>query len=72
MEVQVEVTPRLFSDRIGGLEACKPSLAKHIEHTLGLRVRGEPGGAAHAQPQRRQGQTRLRSTGDYNRRRGAV
>jgi phenylacetate-CoA ligase len=38
MEVQVEVTPQLFSDRIGGLEDMQAKLAKHIEHALGLRV----------------------------------
>lgn len=36
MEVQVEVTPELFSDRVGGLEQLQRRLAKEIERTLSL------------------------------------
>jgi phenylacetate-CoA ligase len=38
MEVQVEVTPEVFSDRIGSLEGLNEQLAASIERTLGLRV----------------------------------
>jgi phenylacetate-CoA ligase len=38
VEVQVEVTPELFSDRVGSLETLHDSLASALEHTLGLRV----------------------------------
>jgi phenylacetate-CoA ligase len=38
MEVQVEVTPELFGDTIGALEALQERLAHAIEHTTGLRV----------------------------------
>lgn len=38
MEVQVEVTPEVFGDTIGALEALQERLAKAIEHTTGLRI----------------------------------
>lgn len=38
MEVQVEVTPELFSDTVGGLEQVQAKLAKALETTLGIRV----------------------------------
>jgi len=38
MEVQVEVTPEVFSDKIRALEGLQDKLARSIEHTLGLRV----------------------------------
>ena len=38
MEVQVEVTPELFSDTIGTLEGLRQRLAYAMEHTLGLKV----------------------------------
>lgn len=38
MEVQVEVTPEVFSDRVGALESLHKKLANAIEHTIGLRV----------------------------------
>jgi phenylacetate-CoA ligase len=38
MEVQVEVTPELFSDKIGALEGLRQRLAYAVEHTLGLKV----------------------------------
>ncbi|MGO8703160.1 MAG: phenylacetate--CoA ligase family protein [Candidatus Brocadiia bacterium] len=39
MEVQVEVTPEVFSDRIRTLEALQARLSHAIENTLGLRVK---------------------------------
>jgi phenylacetate-CoA ligase len=38
MEVQVEVTPEVFSDRIRALVKLNEKLANALEHTLGLRV----------------------------------
>jgi phenylacetate-CoA ligase len=38
MEVLVEVTPEVFSDRIGALERLQSRLADALEHTLGLRA----------------------------------
>ena len=38
VEVQVEVTPELFSDKIGTLEGLRQRLAYAVEHTLGLKV----------------------------------
>jgi len=38
MEVLVEVTPEVFSDRIGALERLQNRLAGALEHTLGLRA----------------------------------
>jgi phenylacetate-CoA ligase len=38
VEVQVEVTPELFSDKIGTLEGLRQRLAYSVEHTLGLKV----------------------------------
>jgi phenylacetate-CoA ligase len=38
MEVLVEVTPEVFSDRIGALERLHNRLAEALEHTLGLRA----------------------------------
>ena len=56
MEVQVEVTPEVFSDRIRALEALQAKLSHAIENTLGIRVKvhlAEP----HSHPaQRGQGQ----------------
>ena len=39
MEVQVEVTAEVFSDRIRGLEALQAELADAIEHVIGIRVK---------------------------------
>jgi phenylacetate-CoA ligase len=39
MEVQVEVTPDVFSDKIGALEKLQERLGDAIEHTLGIRVK---------------------------------
>ena len=39
MEVQVEVTPEVFSDKIRALESLQAKLADAIEHTLGIRVK---------------------------------
>ena len=39
MEVQVEVTPEVFSDTIGSLEGLKTKLEDAIDHVLGLRVK---------------------------------
>ncbi len=39
VEVQVEVTPELFSDRVRALEDLQNKIGKAIEHTVGLRVR---------------------------------
>jgi len=38
VEVQVEVTPELFSDKIGTLEGLRQRLAHSVERTLGLKV----------------------------------
>ncbi len=38
MEVQVEVTPELFSDKIGSLEGLRQRLAYAMERVLGLKV----------------------------------
>jgi phenylacetate-CoA ligase len=38
MEVQVEVTPEVFSDQIGALEKLHDKLTRSLDHTLGLRV----------------------------------
>ena len=38
IEVQVEVTPEVFSDKIGALETLHRNLTKSLDHTLGLRV----------------------------------
>jgi phenylacetate-CoA ligase len=39
MEVQVEVTPEVFSDKIGALEALRKQLEDAIDHVLGIRVK---------------------------------
>jgi phenylacetate-CoA ligase len=39
MEVQVEVTPDVFSDRIGALEALQKKLENAIDHVVGIRVK---------------------------------
>jgi len=36
LEVRVEVTPEVFSDRVGALEALQRQLAASIEHTIGI------------------------------------
>lgn len=38
MEVQVEVTAQVFSDKVGALEKLSSNLSHSIEHTLGIRV----------------------------------
>ena len=38
MEVQVEVTPEMFSDKVGALEDLHNDWLHALEHTLGLRV----------------------------------
>jgi phenylacetate-CoA ligase len=38
VEVQVEITPEVFSDRIGTLEDLKAKLSHAIANTLGIRV----------------------------------
>jgi phenylacetate-CoA ligase len=38
MEVQVEVTPELFSDTVGGLENLQQRIEKSVEQTLGINV----------------------------------
>ena len=38
VEVQVEVTPELFSDRVRALEELQARISRAIEHTIGLRV----------------------------------
>jgi len=39
IEVAIEVTPELFSDRIGALEDVQNRLAREIDHTLGIRAK---------------------------------
>jgi phenylacetate-CoA ligase len=38
IELQVEVTPEMFSDKVGALENLQEKLAHAIEQTIGLRV----------------------------------
>jgi len=38
MEIQVEVTSKVFSDKVGTLEALQKKLADAVEHVLGVRV----------------------------------
>jgi phenylacetate-CoA ligase len=38
LEIQVEVTAKVFSDKVGTLEALQKKLADAIEHVLGVRV----------------------------------
>jgi phenylacetate-CoA ligase len=38
VEVEIEVTPQIFSDQVGALESLQSKLAGAIEHTLGIRV----------------------------------
>jgi phenylacetate-CoA ligase len=38
MEVQVEVTPAVFSDRVGALERLNDALGQALQQTLGIRV----------------------------------
>jgi phenylacetate-CoA ligase len=38
MEVQVEVTPEAFSDKVGAMERLHNKLAQSLHQTLGLRV----------------------------------
>jgi len=38
VEVQIEVTPQIFSDQVGALESLQSKLAGEIEQTLGIRV----------------------------------
>jgi phenylacetate-CoA ligase len=39
MEIQVEVTPEFFSDKIRALESLQHKLADSVEHVLGIRVK---------------------------------
>jgi phenylacetate-CoA ligase len=38
MEVQIEVTPQVFSDEIRGLEALRAKLIHALDNIIGLRV----------------------------------
>ena len=38
MEVKVEVTPEVFSDKIRALEALQRKLERSLEHVLGIRA----------------------------------
>lgn len=38
LTVELEVTPELFSDTVGGLEQLQRKVASAIEHTIGMRV----------------------------------
>jgi phenylacetate-CoA ligase len=38
MEVQVEVTPEIFSDRVGALQTLQKKLADALDHVLQIRV----------------------------------
>ncbi|MFB3915791.1 MAG: phenylacetate--CoA ligase family protein [Terriglobales bacterium] len=38
MEVQVEVTPQMFSDKIGALQELNEKLVSALDHVLGIRV----------------------------------
>jgi phenylacetate-CoA ligase len=37
-EVEIEVTPQIFSDQVGAMEGLQTRLAREIEQTLGIRV----------------------------------
>jgi phenylacetate-CoA ligase len=39
MEVQVEVTPQMFTDNIGSLQGLHDRLQAALDHVLGIRVR---------------------------------
>ena len=39
MEVQVEVTPRMFNDKIGALQSLQKKLQESLDHVLGIRVK---------------------------------
>ena len=38
IEIQVEVTPEVFSDKVRALEALQAKLSSSVEHTLGIRA----------------------------------
>jgi len=38
VEVEIEVTPQIFSDRVGAMESLQSKLAHEIEHALGIGV----------------------------------
>ena len=38
IEIRIEVTPEMFSDRVSALETLQQRLARQIEHTLGIRA----------------------------------
>jgi phenylacetate-CoA ligase len=39
MEVQIEVTPQMFNDKIGALQRLHERLQGALDHVLGIRVR---------------------------------
>ena len=39
MDIQVEVTAEVFSDKVGALENLQAKLARSVEHTLGIRTK---------------------------------
>jgi phenylacetate-CoA ligase len=39
IEVQVEVTPQVFSDRVGALEALSDKIMDTIERVVGIRIK---------------------------------
>jgi phenylacetate-CoA ligase len=39
MEVQIEVTPEMFSDKIGALEQLNEKLIDALDHVLGIRAK---------------------------------
>jgi phenylacetate-CoA ligase len=39
MEVQVEVTPRMFNDKIGALQGLQGQIQSALDHVLGIRVK---------------------------------
>ncbi len=41
MEVQVEVSPEIFSDKVGALESLRQRLENAVDHVLGIRVRAQ-------------------------------
>jgi phenylacetate-coenzyme A ligase PaaK-like adenylate-forming protein len=56
MEVQVEVTPQMFNDKIGALQELHDKLQGALDRVLGIRVRCAGRGAYH-RAQRGQGKT---------------
>ena len=60
MEVQVEVTPQMFNDKIGALQGLQDRIQSALDHVLGIRVQVSLVEANSLAAQRRQSKTRHR------------